>query len=82
MLFSFFKDNTEIKLIRVIMDNNAVVAYINNTRGIKSDLCDNIGFHAWQWVAELQTCISGAHIPGSEKVIADKCSRMFEQSSE
>ena len=40
MLFSFFKDNTEIKLIRVIMDNNAVVAYINNTRGIKSDLCD------------------------------------------
>lgn len=44
MLLSFFKDNTEIKLIRVIMDNNAVVAYINNTRGIKSDLCDNIGF--------------------------------------
>ena len=29
-LFSFFKDNKDIKHIRVMMDNNTAVAYINN----------------------------------------------------
>ena len=29
-LFSFFKDKKDIKHIRVMMDNNTAVAYINN----------------------------------------------------
>ena len=54
-LFSFFKDNKDIKHIRVMMDNNTVVAYINNMEeggGIRSDLCDDIAFEIWQWAAE------------------------------
>ena len=43
---SFFKDNKDIKQIRVMMDNNTAVAYINNLGrkggggSVKSDLCE------------------------------------------
>ena len=80
VLLSFFKDNKDIKQIRVMMDNNTAVPYINNMGGIRSDLCDDIAFDTfdiWQWAAEQQLWISAAHIPGSENVIADKNSRMF-----
>ena len=77
VLLSFFKDNKDIKQIRVMMDNNTAVPYINNMGGIRSDLCDDIAFDIWQWAAEQQLWISAAHIPGSENVIADKNSRMF-----
>ena len=50
-LFSFFKDNKDIKHIRVMMGNNTALAYINNMGGIRSDLCD-IAFCIWQWAAE------------------------------
>ena len=33
-LFSFFKDNKDIKHIRVMMKNNTAVAYFNNMEGI------------------------------------------------
>ena len=77
VLLSFFKDNKDIKQIRVMMDNNTAVPYINNMGGIRSNLCDDIAFDIWQWAAEQQLWISAAHIPGSENVIADKNSRMF-----
>ena len=51
-LFSFFKDNKDIKHIRVMMDNNTAVAYIINMRGIRSNLCDDIVFDIWKWAAE------------------------------
>ena len=44
-LFSFFKDNKDIKHIRVMMNNNTAVAYINNMRWIRSNLCDDIAFN-------------------------------------
>ena len=46
-LFSFFKDNKDMKHIRVMMDNNTAVTYINNMEGIRSDLCDDIAFDIW-----------------------------------
>ena len=76
----FFKNNKDIKHIRVMMGNNKAVPYINNMGGIRSDLCDDIAFEIWQWAAQL--CISAAHIPGSENLIADKNSKMFERSLE
>ena len=81
-LFSFFKDNKDIKNIRVMMDNNTAVAYINNLGAIRSDLCDDIDFGVWQWAAQQQIWVSAAHIPGSGNVVADKNSRIFEWSSE
>ena len=51
-LFSFLKDNKDIKHIRVIMDNNTALAYINNMRESRSDLCDDVAFDIWQWAAE------------------------------
>ena len=53
-LFSFVKDNKDIKYIRVMMDNNTTVAYTNNNGGVRSDLCDDIAFDIWQWVVERQ----------------------------
>ena len=70
-LFSFFKDNQDIKHIRVTTDNTAV-AYINYMGGITSHLCDDIGFNMWQWAAGQQIWVSAAHVPGSENVVADK----------
>ena len=43
-LLSFLKNNKDIKHIRVMMDNNTAVAYINNMAGIRSNLCDAITF--------------------------------------
>ena len=37
-LFSFVKDNKDIRYIRFMMDNNTAVAYTNNNGGIRSDL--------------------------------------------
>ena len=81
-LLSFFKDNKDIKHIRVMVDNNTSVAYINNMGGIRSNLCDDIAFDIWQWAAEQQLWISTAYIPGFENVTADKNSRIFERSLE
>ena len=53
-LLNFFKDNKDIKHIRVMMDNNAAVSYINIMEEIRSDLCDDIAFDIWQWDAERQ----------------------------
>ena len=77
-LLRFFKDNKDTKLIRVMMDNNTAVAYIDNM----GDLCDDIAFDIWQWATEQQLWTSAAHIPGPKNVIADKNSRMLEGSSE
>ena len=63
-------------------DNNTTVACVNNLGRIRSDLLDDIASDIWQWVAERQIWISAAHIPGSEYVIANKNSRIFEWSSE
>ena len=63
-LFSFLslkKDKKDIKHIRVLMDNNRAVAYINNMERIRSNLCDDIAFNIWQWVAEQQIWVSAAH---------------------
>ena len=46
-LLSFFKDNANIKHIRIMMENNTAVAYINNMRKLKSDLCDDIAFNKY-----------------------------------
>lgn len=60
-LLSFFKNITEIKCIRVTMDNYTVVAYINIMRErIMSDLCDD-----------------NARIQESENVMTDKNFTMF-----
>ena len=64
------------------MDNNTAVAYINNMGEVRSNLCYDIGFDIWQWAAEQQLWISATHIPGPKNVIADKNSRMLEESSE
>ena len=37
-----------MKHIKVMMDNNTAVAYINNMRGIRSNMCDDIAFYIWQ----------------------------------
>ena len=69
-LIRFFKDNRDIKQIRV-----------NNMGRIWSNWCDDIAFDMWQWEAEQQIWVSAADIPGYENVVADKNSRIFEWSS-
>ena len=51
-LLSSFKDNTDIKHIRVMMDDNKAVVSVNIMGGIKSDLCGNIAFGIWRCIAE------------------------------
>ena len=36
------------------MNNTTAVAYINNVRGVRSDLCDDIALDIWQWAVEQQ----------------------------
>ena len=43
-LLNFFKDNKDIKHIRVMIDSNAAVAFINNMGGTRSNLCDDTAF--------------------------------------
>ena len=63
-------------------DNTTAIAYVNNMGGSKSQKCDQIAKEIWEYCVDRNIYISAAHIPGKQNVIADRCSRIFNDGTE
>lgn len=76
-LKSFFS-KTEQKHIRIRCDNITAISYVNHKGGVKSIQCHEVARNIWEWAISLHNDLSAEHIPGSENVLADKASRVFD----
>ena len=68
--------------IRVQSDNVTTVCYINSMGGSKARECNSIAKRIWLWCLDRNIWISAAHIPGTSNIVADNCSRSFNDSTE
>ena len=80
-LKSFFNDSVDIH-IRVKSDNTTAVAYINNFGGVKSLNCHEVAKEIWLWAIDRRIHVSAEHLPGSQNILADKASRIFDKNTE
>ena len=62
-------------------DYISAMAHINNMGGIKSRSCDLIAKEIWSWCIQKNIWISAEYLPGSENVLADRESRIFNDST-
>ena len=56
--------------------------YINPMGDTKSEDCNNIAAEIWQWCIPKNISISAAYIPGTDNIIANRKSRVFEGNTE
>ena len=70
------------KHIRVQCDNTTAVFYINNMGGSKSNNCNAITKHIWEFCIHQQIWLSAAHLPGCKNTDADLASRHFNDRTE
>ena len=68
--------------IKVLTDNTTAVAYLRNMGGTRSILCNDMAREIWLWCKEKQIWLSVSHIPGADNVLADKASRVFDDTTE
>ena len=64
------------------MDNTTAVAYVREQGGTKSLACNRIAREIWQFAKGRHLWITPSHIPGSENVVADRESRVFNDQTE
>ena len=70
------------KHIRVQCDNTTAVCYINNMGESKSNNCNAITKHIWEFCIHQQIWLSAAHLPGCKNTDADLASRHFNDRTE
>ena len=75
-------DNVRNKHIRILFDNTTTVCYINNMGGSKSRACNIIAKKIWQFALERNNFLSSAHLPGTQNMLADRESRVFNDRTE
>ena len=68
--------------IRLRVDNTTAVTYINNMGGVKSPTCNAVTKLIWEFCITRNIWITCSHICGSENIIADKKSRLFNDQTE
>ena len=68
--------------VRVRCDNMTAVTYVNNLGGVKSPNCHRLAKKIWLWAFQEKVYISAEHLPGSDNVLADKASRVFDDNTE
>ena len=78
---SFFT-NIDNMHIRVNTDNTTAVAYINNLGGVQSLSCHEIVKSIWKWAILRNNYIYAEHLPGSENILADRASTVFDGNTE
>ena len=74
--------NKSFLLVRVLCDNVAAIACINNMGGIKSETCNNIACIIWNFCIENKLWLPGVHIPGKCNIEADQQSRILQDATE
>ena len=78
---SFFKSSRN-EHIRIRSDNMTAIQYINNKGGVKSIPCHKVARSIWEWAISKNNLLSAEHIPGSQNILADKASRVFDVNTE
>ena len=68
--------------IKVLADNTTAVAYLRNMSGTRSILCNDMAREIWSWCKEKQIWLSVSNIPEADNVLADKASRVFDDTTE
>ncbi|CAB4007500.1 Transposon Tf2-6 poly [Paramuricea clavata] len=68
--------------VKVMTDNTTAVVYINNMGGSRSFLCNDMAREVWAWCMTRNIWLTASHIPGKLNVVADKASRVFDDSTE
>ena len=65
-------------------DNTTAVAYVRNMGGGGSHSlpCNSVARQIWEWCISRHIWLSIGHIPGEINAIADKASRVFDDSTE
>lgn len=68
--------------IKVMTNNTTAVAYIWNMGGAHSLPYHYMAREIWDWCLTRNIWLTVSHIPGAHNVIADKASRVFDDSKE
>lgn len=71
---SFMKDQSGVS-IRLQLDNQTAVAYINNMGGTVSPQLTNLSKALWMWALSKDIVLSAEYIPGETNCVADAESR-------
>lgn len=61
--------------IKVYCDNTTAMTYVNEMGGTRSQVCNVIAGHIWQWCVDNGAWITCSHIPGKDNTLADLASR-------
>ena len=69
---------TNLKHVRIMIDNTTAVTYVNKMGGTQSHACNEIAQNIWQWAITRNIWLSAAHIPGTQNPEADFQSRNFD----
>lgn len=77
----FLKDSKDLH-VQILMDNMTGIAYINNMGGCKSPQCDTLAKEIWEWCINKNIWVSATFLPGKHNVVADRCSRHFNDNLE
>ena len=81
-LKSYFRHNCNFKHVYILNDNSTALAYINNMGGMHSVICNDNAKRIWEFAQNRDFWISSSHIPGVEKKMAEKMSRVFSDDTE
>ena len=63
-------------------DNVIAISYVNNMRGMKSQICNNIACRICDFCTKNQLWVAAAHTPGTINTETDKQSRVLEDATE
>ena len=66
------------KHVKPMIDNTTAVAVINNMGTCNSRYCHSVGGQIWQFCVNNNICLTAAHIPGSQNVLANSESHHFQ----
>ena len=77
-----FLPQLEQQHIQFGIDNKTAVAYINKLGGTRSHHLTSLALEIWNFAADRKLTLSAVYVPGEENHIADKKSRVFQDSLE
>ena len=67
--------------VRLMIDNQTAVAYVNKMGGKKA-LCNKIGRRIWEWCLDRNIWVSAAYVTSKDNYAADEQSRIKHDNSE
>lgn len=77
-----YTKTTPVSHVRLRMDNQTAVCYINHMGGTRSPVLSNMACQLWEWCLQRGITISAEYLPGDLNKTADGESRLIRSSGE